>query len=217
MSLRSSDNVAPTSESNLSLNTGVAAPQESVKISEDPPVSATVLRSEAVDQTVADHKSQYADYFDARRLNSWFNGRNAVMYNRCGVKHDTDTGGWNLRWDLMQTCCPGYLDPIGFFDMPLVCVEKKSYYVPQLLALIGRADEAKRLMVLDACCLDLPYDQYYLIIDAEPRSREHDLELQYLHGPTRCLLRCHDTEVIVLPQRNRGSYYTSTPDMFNSY
>lgn len=62
-------------------------------------VSATVLRSEAVNWTVANYKSKYADFFDVCELNAVLsNGCNATMYDHRDVKRDTDIGGRNCRW-----------------------------------------------------------------------------------------------------------------------
>lgn len=90
----------------------------------------------------------------------FFDGRNAIIYDRRVVMRDTDIGGWNCSWNLMQTCCQGYLDPIGFLDLPLVLHEDKSNYVLCLAALVERAEEIKGLIGLDDCCLDRPYDRY---------------------------------------------------------
>lgn len=65
---------------------------------------ATVLQSEAMDWSAADYKSRYAGCFDARRFSAMFSdGRNAIMYDRRGVKRDTDIGGCNRRWQVSQS------------------------------------------------------------------------------------------------------------------
>lgn len=88
-------------------------------------------------------------------------GRNAIMNDRRGVNCNADDGVWNHRWNLMQSCRPGYLSPIGLLDMPSVPHEDESNYVPRLVALMNHAEEVKGLMGLDACCLDRPCNQYY--------------------------------------------------------
>lgn len=123
MFTHSGDNVAATSGFTLPVRTGVGTPQEMVTTPEGPLVPATVLSSEAVDCTFADYKSKYADCFEVLRFNAMiFDGRNATMYDRRGAKRDIDIGGWNHRQSLMQSCCPGYLDPIDLLHMRLVRV-----------------------------------------------------------------------------------------------
>lgn len=88
---------------------------------EDALVLVTGLGSEAVDWTVADYRSNHADFLDVHWFKAMFrDGCNAFIYNRRGLKRDTDIAGWNRRWNLMHSCCPGCIDPIGFLDMPLV-------------------------------------------------------------------------------------------------
>lgn len=77
-----------------------------------------MLRYAAVDWIVANHKLNYADCFDVHQLNAmFFNVCNAVMYDRRGVKRNTDIGVLNHRWNLMQTCCSEHLDPVGFLNI----------------------------------------------------------------------------------------------------
>lgn len=61
----------------------------------------------------------------------------------------------------MQSCCYGYLDPIGLLDMTLEPRKKESNYVLCLAALVAQTETMKGLMELHACCLDQPYDGNY--------------------------------------------------------
>lgn len=73
-----------------------------MKTPEGASVPAMIVRFKAVDCTVADFKSKYADWFDVDRFNSMFSdGCNAIMRDRCRVKRDTDIGGRNRRQNLM--------------------------------------------------------------------------------------------------------------------
>lgn len=84
-------------------------------------VLESVFKFEAVDWTVLHYKLKYADYFGIRPFNAmFFDGRNTNMYDRSGVKRDTDMGGWKSCWSLMESFCQAYLDLIGFLDMPSV-------------------------------------------------------------------------------------------------
>lgn len=66
---------------------------------------ATVLRSEAIEWSIADYKSKYANFFDARGSIAMFSdGRSTVMYDPRGVKPKTDADGWNRGWELMSHC-----------------------------------------------------------------------------------------------------------------
>lgn len=48
-------------------------------------------------------------------------------------------------------------------------------------------------------------------------SLKLDFELRHWRGQIRRLLGLHNTEVIALPQWDRGSFYASTPDIYSSY
>lgn len=153
------------------MDTGVSAPQETMTTSEVAVVPGTVLLLEAGNWTVVDYKSRYTDRINVCRFNAMsFDGPNAIIYHRRGVKRHTEIGGWNRRWSLMRSCCPGYLDPMGLLDMRFVPNGNESSYVHRFVAQIDCAEEMKGLMTLDAWCLDRPYDQYYLIHDAESWS-----------------------------------------------
>lgn len=80
------------------VSTSVGASYETNTIPEGGSASATAFRSEAVDWSVADYESRYADCLDACRFTAMFSaGRNATMYDRRSVKGDTDVGGLNRR------------------------------------------------------------------------------------------------------------------------
>lgn len=102
-------------------------------------------------------------------------GRNAVMYDRRGVKRNTDIGGWNRCRKVMQSHRPGFLDDIGLFDMPLVLHKEESNYVLPLATLVGNAGNVGGVMGLEACCLGHPNDQYHLIRDTDVWSWELDV------------------------------------------
>lgn len=64
----------------LPVDTGVGASPGAVTIPESCSATATVMRSEAVDWSVADYKSKFADCFDVRRFNAMvLDSRNAIM------------------------------------------------------------------------------------------------------------------------------------------
>lgn len=67
----------------------------------------------------------------------------------------------------MQLCFPGYLDHIGLVKILLARHKNDNSYVLKLAALVHHAKEVKRLMGLDASCLDLPYDRYHSTHDAD--------------------------------------------------
>lgn len=48
------------------------------------------------------------------------------MYAPSGTERDTNIGVWVSRWNLMQSSCPGYLGPIGLWDLKLVQFEDES-------------------------------------------------------------------------------------------
>lgn len=88
--------------SSLPVNKDVCASLGLIKIYEVVIVAAMVLLSDAVEWTVADCESKYADCFDIFLFNAMFsNGRNAIMYDRSGVKRDTEIREWNSYWDLI--------------------------------------------------------------------------------------------------------------------
>lgn len=67
----------------LPVNTGAGASPEAGKKPQGGSTAVTVLQSEAVDWSVADYKSCYADCFDIRWFNAMFSdGRNASV-NDC--------------------------------------------------------------------------------------------------------------------------------------
>lgn len=69
---------------------------------EDVSAPMTVWRSEVVDRSVADHKSRYVNWLDARRFSAMFTDeKNAIIYDRQCVKRDTDIGGQNRRWQVL--------------------------------------------------------------------------------------------------------------------
>lgn len=70
----------------------------------------------------------------------------------------------------MQSCYPGYMNPIGLLNMPLVHHKNESSYVLRLAALIEHVGKGRGLMGLDACGVDQPYDRYQSIRDAEDCS-----------------------------------------------
>lgn len=117
----------------------------------------------------------------------------------------------------MQSCRPGYLYPIGILDLPLVRHKDESIYMLRLAFLISHGREMKGLMGIDTCCYDRPYIGYYLIRDADARSRELDFELRHWRRVARRQLGFYNTELNALAQRNRGFHVASTPDAYSSY
>lgn len=155
----SADNVDPALRSTLPVNTGVGTTQYTVMTPEDTSVPRTELRSEAVRCTVTDFKSKYSDCFEVRLFNAmFFDGCNAIIYDRRSVKFDTEIGDWNSCCNLMQSCCPRCTDPVGFLNTPFVRRKDESNYVVRLDALLSCADEVKGLVGLGAWCIYLPYD-----------------------------------------------------------
>lgn len=75
----------------------------------------------------------------------------------------------------------------------------------------------RNLIGLKDCCLDRPYDLYYLILDTDVWSWELDFELRHRLGPVRRLLGWHSTELIFLPRQDRGSLSASITDVYSSY
>lgn len=72
------------------------------KMAEDGPAAATVLQSESADWSVENYKSKYADRFDVRSSNDMLaDGLSAIIYDRRGVKSDTNIGSWNCSWQVM--------------------------------------------------------------------------------------------------------------------
>lgn len=99
------------------------------------------------------------------------------MNGRPGVKRDTDIWGWNRRWDVMQCYCHGYLDPTGLLHTPMVRHEDESNCVLSFTTVVEHAETNRGLTALKAYSIDRQYDQYILILDADARSRELDMEL----------------------------------------
>lgn len=218
MSTNSGENVAATLRPILSVNGGVGASQEVVTTPDGAPVPATALRTAAVYWTVPDYMLEYTARFNVRRFIEIFShGRNAIMYDRRRFQSDTDIRGWNSRRNSVQACFPKYLILIGLVDMPLVRLEDESNYMLQLVALIGHAEEVKKLMGFDACCLDLPYDKNYVICEADCWSRKLDFNLRHRRGPACRLLESRSTELITLSQQDRGSYWASPLDVYGFY
>lgn len=139
------------------------------------------------------------------------------MYDRRGIKRDTDIAGWIRRCNLKLFCCSGHFGPINFLDMSLVRHEDKSNYVLRWFVLEDRADAVEGLISLDTGCFERPYERYYLIRNGDSWSRELVLEKRSRHGPERRLVGRCNTEVIALPHRGRGSHHAFTSDMYRSY
>lgn len=76
------------------------------------------------------------------------NGRKAIMYDRRGVKCDTDIRNWNRCWQVMQSYCSGYVDPIGSLDIPMVRHKDESIYVLHLATLVEHAGTVRGLIGL---------------------------------------------------------------------
>lgn len=69
----------------------------------------------------------------------------ATMCDRRGVNRNTDIGGWNHRWDVLQCYCSGYDDAIRLLDMPIVCSKDESYYVLFLITFVRHGEIANGL------------------------------------------------------------------------
>lgn len=120
----------------------------------------TVLRSEALDCSVAEYKSRYADCLHARRFSTTFlNVRITILYDRRGMKRDNNMCGWNRRWRVMQSYCAGFVDPVGLLKMPMGHLRDKSSYVLRLVTSVEYAGTIRRAVCLEASYLDRPFDQ----------------------------------------------------------
>lgn len=103
--------------------------------------------------TVAAYNMQFLDCWDVRGFEAMFSdGRNASNYDRKGVKRDTDIGSWNHQWPSLRIWCPGYVDPRGMVDVPVLCHEEERNYVTGLLVLMHRFGEVVLIHALDLCC-----------------------------------------------------------------
>lgn len=89
------------------------------------------------------------------------------MYDRLSVKRYTDIGGCNGHRQVMKSYCPSYVDPIVLLALPLVRYEDDSNDMLRLATLVEHAETVRGLTGLETCCLDRPYDQCYLIGDAD--------------------------------------------------
>lgn len=141
----------------LPVDAGVGASPEADIMPESGSAPATVLRSEVVDWFAVNYKFRFADWLNPRQLSTMFSdGEGAIMYDCRGVKHDTDIGGWNRRWEVLQSYFPGYVDPVGLSEMPMVHHKEESNNALRLLTSVEHAETVKGLIGFKPCCLDEP-------------------------------------------------------------
>lgn len=94
---------------------------------------------------------------------------------------------WNRHWNLMQSCCSGFVDRAGFLDILLVWHGWKSSSALRLLALLHHDDEIREQVSLHICCLDWPYDRFSLIRHANFWSQKLGFGLRHRQEPARWL------------------------------
>lgn len=95
--------------------------------------------------------------------------------------------------------------------------EDESSYLLLTIALSICAEEVKGPKGLDACVLDWPSDQYYMIREAEAWPRKVIVELRLGHEPAGLLLVWQNIEVIFQPRRHLASYYVSTAGVYGLF
>lgn len=73
--------------------------------------------------SVAEYKACYADILHARRFGATFpDGANAYKFDRRNVCRDTNIRARNRKWTLLWRWCPGTLNEVFGFDMPIIQV-----------------------------------------------------------------------------------------------
>lgn len=139
------------------------------------------------------------------------------MLDRRVVKRDTDIGGWNCQWNLMQSWWPGHFDFFGFLEISLVYLEDRINYVVQSVALINSVNDVKGPMQLRACVLDLRDDKYYFISVADFWSRKLGFETRNQRRLARGVLESHNTNLITFPQRDLAIYNAYMSHLYDLY
>lgn len=89
--------------------------------------------------TAVAHKTKFPDCWDVWRFKAMFwDGHNTSMYDRKGVRRNSDICGWNHRRSSLRVWCVCYVDPRGVLDTPFLRHAEKRCYIWRLRALVRR-------------------------------------------------------------------------------
>lgn len=104
---------------NMRSGAGVAA--EAMKRSGGDEGGEFVLYPVGLDQTVARHKADHPISLEARHFSAIITDRcNKAMFDRRNSKCDMDIGACKKRRNALQIRRPGYISPVGPFNMTFV-------------------------------------------------------------------------------------------------
>lgn len=111
------------------------------------------LHSACQNWTVHQYRTDYLTSLDARRFSAMFSdGRKKVMFNRRGIRRDTDVGTWERRENTNNSWRPGCISPIGPFGMPLVRRDRKLDYLRNLRKVLARSGNFVRMSDFELMC-----------------------------------------------------------------
>lgn len=142
----------------------------------------------------------------------------AVMYTCREMMRDTYIGVRKPLLGFLQSCFPGYIDPVRFLDMPIVCHKDDSSFVLGLERLLIRADEIEMLIGFENCWPSRAYDQYFIVRDTYFWYPELHFELR--HRRSRWpwhIVSWHSTEVIALSRRDHHLSFVDFSDVCSAY
>lgn len=82
----------------------------------------------------------------------------------------------------MRSWCPGYICPLGPFDMPFVREDHELGYLRNLRQLTARVGEFRRMSDIDLIFFKRLYDRLYLVYDAPDWWQELNFEVRHKRG-----------------------------------
>lgn len=104
---------------NVGAGAGVAI--EAIRRNSDDESGELVFHQLGQDWTDERYRTDYPASLDARRFSTrFFDGHNRAMFDRQGSRHDTDIAARERRWNALRLLYPGYIIPVGPFNMPFV-------------------------------------------------------------------------------------------------
>lgn len=135
------------------------------------------------------------------------------------MRHDMNTGACERSCSSMRQWCACTVSSAGPFDLPFVCHIDEAAYVSCLYALfrkyLEKSTEEEGFDWLSLCCIDAPYDRFYLICNAASWWRDLYFERwKRLNEKGRRFVGWHNLVMFAIPPRERDLFRQAVKEVW---